>query len=102
LRRPSQKWQSDDLIRIQNVRQGLIVRKTNFHRERLMKCIQTYILDDKGMFENNIEDVRRRIKKIFTDRDFSKAVENSGKDNWLRIKALVAFERILEYLEVLR
>ncbi len=67
-----------------------------------MKCIQTYILDDKGMFENNIEDVRRRIKKIFTDRDFSKAVENSGKDNWLRIKALVAFERILEYLEVLR
>ena len=102
MRRPSQKWQSDDLIRIQNVRQGLIVRKTNFHRERLMKCIQTYILDDKGMFENNIEDVRGRIKKIFTDRDFSKAVENSGKDNWLRIKALVAFERILEYLEVLR
>ena len=102
MRRPSQKWQSDDLIRIQNVRQGLIVRKTNFHRERLMKCIQTYILDDKGMFQNSIDDVRRRIQKIFADCDFSKAVENSGKDNWLRAKASVAFERILECLEVLR
>jgi len=71
-------------------------------KERLMKCLKTYILDDKGMFENNIEDVRRRIKKIFTDRDFSKAVENSGKDNWLRIKASVAFERILECLEGLQ
>lgn len=67
-----------------------------------MKCLKTYILDDKGMFENNIEDVRRRIKKIFTDRDFSKTVENSGKDNWLRIKASVAFERILECLEGLQ
>ena len=71
-------------------------------KERLMTCLKTYILDDKGMFENNIEDVRRRIKKIFTDRDFSKAVENSGKDNWLRIKASVAFERILECLEGLQ
>ena len=71
-------------------------------KERLMKCLKTYILDDKGMFENNIEDVRRRIKKIFTDRDFSKAVENSGKDNWLRIKASVAFERILECMEGLQ
>lgn len=71
-------------------------------KERLMKCLKTYILDDKGMFENNIEDVRRRIKKIFTDRDFSKAVENSGKDNWLKIKASVAFERILECLEGLQ
>lgn len=71
-------------------------------KERLMKCLKTYILDDKEMFENNIEDVRRRIKKIFTDRDFSKAVENSGKDNWLRIKASVAFERILECLEGLK
>lgn len=45
-----------------------------------MKCLHTYILDDIGMFENTMDDVRRRIQKIFTDRDFSKAVENSGKD----------------------
>lgn len=66
--------------------------------ERLLKCIHTYILDDPGMFENDIDDIRRRVKKVFNDRDFAKSVENSGKDNWLRIKASVAFERILECL----
>lgn len=66
--------------------------------ERLLKCIHTYILDDPGMLENDIDDIRRRVKKVFNDRDFAKSVENSGKDNWLRIKASVAFERILECL----
>ncbi len=67
--------------------------------EKLMRCIHTYILDDPDMLENDMNDIRRRIKKIFTDRDFTKSVEESGKDNWLRIKASVAFERILECLE---
>lgn len=67
--------------------------------EKLMRCIHTYILDDPDMLENDMNDIRRRIKKIFTDRDFTKLVEDSGKDNWLRIKASVAFERILECLE---
>ena len=67
--------------------------------EKLMRCIHIYILDDPDMLENDMNDIRRRIKKIFTDRDFTKSVEDSGKDNWLRIKASVAFERILECLE---
>ena len=67
--------------------------------EKLMRCIHTYILDDPDMFENDMNDIRQRIKKIFTDRDFTKSVEESGKYNWLRIKASVAFERILECLE---
>lgn len=66
--------------------------------ERLLLCIRTYILDDPGMFENDIDDVRRRVGKVFADRGFAKSVENSGKDNWLRIKASVAFERIQDCL----
>ena len=66
--------------------------------ERLLQCIHTYILDDSEMFENNMEDIKRRVKKVFADKGFYKSVENSGKDNWLRIKASVAFERILDCL----
>lgn len=68
-------------------------------RERLLQCIRTYILDDPGMFENDMNDVRRRVGKVFADRGFAKSVEKSGKDNWLRIKASVAFERIQDCLK---
>ncbi len=66
--------------------------------ERLLKCIRTYILDDPGMFENDMDDIRRRVRKVFSDKDFAKSVENSGKDNWLGVKASVAFECILDCL----
>ena len=65
---------------------------------RLLKCIHTYILDDSGMFENDMDDVRRRVRKVFSDKEFIKNVEKSGKDNWLRIKAKVAFDRIEDCL----
>ncbi len=69
--------------------------------DRLLKCIHTYILDDPEMFENDMDDVRRRVRKVFSDKEFMKAVEDSGKDNWLRIKASVAFDRIKDCLEEL-
>lgn len=70
-------------------------------KERLLRCIHTYILDDSEMFENNMEDIRRRVRKVFADKNFARSVENSGKDNWLRIKASVAFERILDCLNIM-
>ncbi len=70
-------------------------------KERLLRCIHTYILDDSEMFENNMEDIRRRVRKVFADKNFARSVESSGKDNWLRIKASVAFERILDCLNIM-
>lgn len=70
-------------------------------KERLLRCINTYILDDSEMFENNMEDIRRRVRKVFADKNFARTVENSGKDNWLRIKASFAFERILDCLNIM-
>lgn len=64
----------------------------------LIKCIHTYILDDPNMREKDMEMVRDRINRIFSDKEFRKSVENSGRDNWLRIKASVAFTRISEVL----
>ena len=33
--------------------------------ESLMKCIPTYILDDPQMRENDMDAVRRRVRRIF-------------------------------------
>lgn len=68
---------------------------------RLLQCIQTYILDDSGMFENTLDDIRLRVNKIFSDKVFAETVENSGRDNWLRIKASIAFDRIQDCLKKL-
>jgi len=67
----------------------------------LMKCIRTYILDDPGMRENDMAAIINRVEKVFEDRDFRRSVENSGRDNWLRIKATVAFNSILKLLRSL-
>ena len=71
------------------------------NKSRLLKCIHTYILEDPEMFENDMDDIRKRVSKIFSDKEFLKAIENSGKDNWLRIKATIVFDRIKECLSKL-
>ena len=69
--------------------------------EKLMRCIHTYILDDPDMFENNMNDIRKRVNKVFSDPEFKRSVENSRGDNWLRIKVPEAFSRIQECLDSL-
>ncbi len=68
---------------------------------KLMECIHTYILDDDGMLENDMADVRRRVDKVFNDKDFKRSVENSGRDNWLKIRASDAFDKIRNCLMAL-
>lgn len=68
---------------------------------RLLDCVHTYILDDPGMYENDMDDVRKRVRKIFSDKDFRENVETSDKDNWLGIEATVAFDKIKDFLSKL-
>ena len=71
-------------------------------KEATMKCIHTYILDDPEMRENDMNAIIKRVEKVFNDKDFRRSVENSGRDNWLRIKASVAFDRILKLLNEMK
>lgn len=69
--------------------------------DRLLKCIQTYILDDPEMFENDMGDILRRVKKVFKNKDFAETVADSDQDNWLKVEASAAFERIMDCLNKL-
>ena len=70
--------------------------------DKLTECIRTYILDDPDMFENSLDDVRRRLEKIFANRKFVKNLERSPKDNWLGIDESEALVRLLRRLEMLK
>lgn len=70
-------------------------------RVRLMECLATYIIDDPDMRENDLDAVRNRVSRTFANRAYRANVERSGRANWLRIKATVAFSRIEAFLETL-
>ena len=70
--------------------------------KRLLDCLHTYILDDPGMYENDMNDVRKRVRKVFSNKDFKKTVETSDKDNWLGTEVTVTFDKIMDFLDELQ
>ena len=70
-------------------------------RERLMECINTYILDDPEMRENNMDAVRGRVSRTFSNRTYRRNLERSGRANWLRLKVSAACDRIENFLATL-
>ena len=70
-------------------------------RSRLKSCMDTYILNDSGMRENDIQAVIRRVERTFTDRLYSRNIERSKRANWLSIKPSEAFSTILGFLRSL-
>ena len=45
-----------------------------------------------------MEAVTKRVDKVLNDREFREVIENSRRDNWLRIKTSVAVEKIIALL----
>ncbi len=70
-------------------------------KERLRQCIHTYILDDSDMYENSMSDVRKRMNRIFSDKEFMRSLGNSKRDNWLNMKNKDATQRIMSLLDEL-
>lgn len=71
------------------------------HRDRLMKCINTYIFSDSSMKENDITAIRKRVERTFSDKLYHQNIERSVRFNWLGIKVDEAFSKITSFLETL-
>lgn len=71
------------------------------HRDRLMKCINTYIFSDSSMKENDITAIRKRVERTFSDKLYRQNIERSVRLNWLGIKVDEAFSQITSFLETL-
>ena len=68
------------------------------NEKKLSKCFHSYIFDDPGMRENDVDMIVKRIGYVFRDRDYERRVDESDK-RWLEDDIEVVFETIQNYLE---
>lgn len=66
-------------------------------KNKIIKCFKYYIYDDNGMKENNINDIIKRISKIFKDKTYLLKLQKSEK-NWLDLDIHQVMEKIIDFL----
>ena len=66
----------------------------------LKRLMDAYIYSDKRMFERNIADVVRRLKRVFSDRGFMAMLANP-RMNWLKISPVEATRRLVAFMKTL-
>lgn len=69
------------------------------NEEKFMKCLHTYIFNDPGMRENDMNDIVKRIEFTFSDKEFERRVDISDK-RWLDEDIKEIFGVILRYLKM--
>ena len=70
-------------------------------RQRLEQCMNTYIFSDPDMRENDMDAIRARVQRAFTDRTYRQRLERSRSSNWMGISVSEAIERINAFLKTL-
>ena len=65
--------------------------------QRLLICLNTYIIDDSAMRENDMSDIIKRLEFVFCDEVYRNRVDKSDK-RWLDADIDEVFNGILEYL----
>ena len=71
-------------------------------RQRLAQCLNTYILSDPGMRENDMDAILARVQRTFADRTYRQRLERSRSSNWMGISVSEALERIIAFLNILK
>lgn len=67
------------------------------NEEKLISCLHTFIFDDSGMRENDMDDIRKRLKFVFQDKTYKDRVDRSDK-RWLDDRIDEVFDGIVSYL----
>ena len=70
----------------------------NVDQDRLIQCLNTWILSDSGMKENTVIDIQKRIHQTFQNRIFLQRLEHAVYANWLNINPSDACNRIETFL----
>lgn len=61
--------------------------------------MNTYIFSDPGMRENDMDAIRARVQRTFSDRAYRQRLERSRSSNWMGITVNEALERISAFLK---
>lgn len=73
---------------------------TQVQQDRLMRCLDTYIFEDPGMLEQNISDIRNRVRRTFENRAYRQRLERSRSANWMGITPTEAMKTIEGFLDI--
>lgn len=73
----------------------------NANRDRLLQYIQKYIYEDASLPVNDMNEIIKRVERVFKDSAFIKEV-NRSKKNWMDISAEEALERDIEFVKALQ
>lgn len=68
---------------------------------KLIQCLHTFIFDDPGMRENDMNAIVKRMEFVFADKADGKRVDTSDK-RWLNDDITDVFDGILDYLRAFR
>lgn len=71
------------------------------NEEKLMQCLHTFIFDDSGMRENDMNAIVKRVEFVFADKAYGKRVDTSDK-RWMDDDIQIVFAGILSYLRELK
>lgn len=67
-------------------------------RKKLHVCLYSYIFNDTQMNENDMNDVRKRIQKVFSDKIYVERLSASDK-NWTEESVAIITKSIMAFLE---
>lgn len=68
--------------------------------QKLLQCLDTYVLSDPGMKENDMDAVARRITRIFSSKRYIDKLSNSQK-NWIGEEISTVTAGLTEFLKSL-
>ena len=70
------------------------------NRDKMMNCLDTFIFNDSGMRENNMQDIRRRVRNTFGSSRYVFRLSSSRK-NWLGMEISDVLEKLSSFLDEL-
>lgn len=74
-----------------------LINNCDMNRDKISSYFKKYIFDDSNMLEKTLDDIYRRLKKIFERKDFKNNFD-SIRNNWLELPIDEVTNNILTYI----
>lgn len=75
-----------------------LINNENLNKDKLLKCFDTLIFQDKSIKENNLNDIVNRLNKILHSQHYLKKLDNA-RNNWLELPIKEVVGSVLNFFE---
>lgn len=75
-----------------------LINNTSINKDDLLNIMNTLIIEDKTMKENNIEDIIKHLHIILNNNLFKQSLSNA-KNNWLDISVSKVINNVIDYFK---